>query len=354
MAFLPFFIAFVVISLAGYYWYKNNQLTAQIKDASQESTSSSHGHAITDEKFLDFDKDCTIRALRPSDMNAIRSMVTGKAGTAYFLDHSLEPFLASLNHQYLGFGVELKESGEIIATQFIMMVDNNHTALVFGAMVNDEYLEEKRIIYMRLSNEVQAELTLKFEHLAKYRCVEVTEEQKRSYINSELLDWKIKFNLDSMGDDNAYYVINGYDDVDGLLINGDFKECEDMQRVVDVLQNKCKRSDVLVDWRLFQVQGLKEQLVQEVKHKKLSVLINEKESGVLLVYGDHDYYVYGAESKDILSGVRFALSQNSTDNLGLFVCKAKVDQDEELKKVFHKALHSPIIAMDYDMHIDGH
>jgi len=87
----------------------------------------------------------------------------------------------------------------------------------------------------------------------------------------------------------------------------------------------------------------------------LVLLVNEKESGLIMNYGNDDYYIYGETSDDILSGVRFVLSQNSSkDNLAIYTSKDKIDKDEELQKVFKKVINDEIIALDYDMHIDGH
>ena len=353
---LSYFIAFVCIALAVYYWYTNNKLKEEVKDSSRSDIlPSTKSSSKSSEKFLDFDKDCKIRALQASDLDDLKSIVSSEGGCNYFLDHSLEPYLNPDNDKYLGFGVELLSEKKIICTQFINMIDQNETGFVLGAMIDIKYKKDSRIIYMRLSNDVQAKLTIKYDHLGKHRTFECKSEKIKSYLNNANLDWKIKFNLDEMTDKNKYFCLNGYDDIDGIKINGDFKESEDIENCVNILKDKCAINDVFYDWKLYQTQYLKEELTQDLEDKKLILMVNEKESGLIMNYGNDDYYIYGETSKDILSGVRFILSQNSSnDNLAIYASKDKIVKDEELQKVFKKVINDEIIALDYDMHIDGH
>ena len=350
---LSYFIAFVCIALAGYYWYTNNKLRDEVKDSSRSDSTSSKPKSS--EKFLDFDGDCKIRALKPSDLDDIKAIVKSEGGCQYFMDHSLEPYLNPDNKKCLGFGVELLSEKKIICTQFIAMLDDDETGFVLGAMMNMKYKKDSRIIYMRLSNDVQAQLSIKYDHLGKHRTFECTSNKTKSYLNNANLDWKIKFNLDEMTEKNVYYCLNGYDDVDGIKINGDFKESEDVDNCVKILSDKCKVNDVFYDWKLYQTKCIKGQLSKDLGDKKLVLLVNEKENGLIINYGSDDYYIYGETSKDILSGVRFVLSQNSSkDNLAIYVSKDMVDKDDELQKVFKSVINDEIIALDYDMHIDGH
>jgi len=360
MAGLVYLVAVVVIALSAYYWYTNNQLKSQLKDTSRldESSSRASTSGITDEKFLDFDDDCKIRRLTSADLDVVQKMVKGKSGCGYFSDHALTPFLNDVdNDRFLGYGVVLNSNDQVVCTQFVQMVDDNQTALIFGAMFDTEYASNSRIMFMRLSNEIQDQLTGKFEHLGKYRCVQVEDvatSASSSYVNNAALDWKVKFNLDAMSSDDVFLVAHGYEDVDGVQVNGDFKECSDAQAAVDVLAKQCQRSDVLLDWRLFQVQFLGQALDEDLKAKKTNILINVKQTAVVFVYAEHHFYVYGATDADVLSGVRFALSQSSGDNLAIYACKTKVEGNTELSEIFAKAVKAPIVGLDYDIHIDGH
>eukprot|EP01084_Bolivina_argentea_P095552 171774_1 len=353
---LSYFIALICIALGGYYWYTNNQLKQQVKDSSRTDVPIQRKSTKSKEKFLEFDRDCEIRMLTASDLESINKLIKGKGGCLYFKDHSLESFLNESNKECLGFGVEHKETKTIMCTQFIIMVDKYETGIVVGAMFDTNYLDDKRIIYMRLSNEMQSKLSVMFDHLGKYRCIDIKNNQ--SYMNNNDLDWKIKFNLD-FKNDNTYYLlqnnIHNKDDLDGIKVNGDFKECDDIDNVINILQNKFKICDVLLDWKLLNVKYLKNVFENDIKNKKLIIMINHDETGLCLVYGDHDYYIYGITSKNVLSGVRFAITTNTMDDLGgIFVKKIKVDNDESLQKIFGKAMENPIVALDYDMHIDGH
>eukprot|EP01083_Nonionella_stella_P076846 209559_1 len=348
---LSYIIAIACVAIAVYFWYTNSKSQSQVKDSSgikPPPTKSS-------QKFLDFDEDCVIRRLKPSDLDTVKALVKGEGGCNYFLDHSLLPFLSESSTECLGFGVEHKKSKKIICTQFIMMVDHNETGIVLGAMIDMKHKSDARIIYMRLSNDVQAQLSVMFDHLGKHRCIEISD--NLSYLNSSGLDWKIKFNLDAMGDENVYYLLNDTtsDTEDGVKVNGDFKECEDVDKVVHLLSNKFKISDVLLDSKMYQSKYIGSALQKEVDAKRLVMMVNHEEMCLCLLYGNEDYYVYGISSEDVLSGVRYAKSRTSDDHLaGIFVSKAKTDNNEQLKAIFAKAMENPIVALDYDMHIDGH
>ena len=350
---LSYFIAFVVIAFGAYYWHKMNT----IKDKMQNKQSSK---PKPKEKFLDFDRDCKIRKLLPSDLDTLRAMSKGSGGCTFFQTHSFLPYLDESAANCLGFGVEHRESAKIICSQFIMMTDENETGIVLGAMFDENYKSDSRILYMRLSNDVQAKLTEKYEHLGKHRSIRIVNE--RNYQNNDELDWQIKFNLDAMSDDNSFYFLRA-DGVkandDGIKVSGDFKACEDVKKAVDLIGDCFKRSDVLFDFAMFQTKSFEQTLKKKYeKRKDFECFVNAKESALCLVHADSDYYVYGKDAKDILSAVRFALSSNKCDAefVRVFASKAMVDQNEELIKLFEKAKNEKaiIVALDYDMHIDGH
>lgn len=172
-----------------------------------------------------------------------------------------------------------------------------------------------------------------------------------------VLDWRVKFNLDTMPDDNVYYLYNAQDDSgdddgeDGVKVNGDFKETEDVDKAVTLLKG-LEVENVMIDWRLFQTKCLQEVLEEDIKAKKLVLLVNNDETALVLQYGGSDFYVHGKGADAVLSGIRFALAQ-STD-LGIYVSKTMVGDSEEIKKVLGKAMNKVIVGLDYDMHIDGH
>ena len=86
----------------------------------------------------------------------------------------------------------------------------------------------------------------------------------------------------------------------------------------------------------------------------MGILVNKEKSALVLVYGGSDYYVYGKSPEDVLSAIRFALSQHGDADLGVFVSKAMVGDNAEIRKMFGKAMEQEIVGLDYDMHIDGH
>lgn len=236
------------------------------------------------------------------------------------------------------------------------MTDENETGIVLGAMFDSNYKSDRRILYMRLSNDVQAQLSQKYEDLGKHRSIFM--EQQPNYLNNDELDWKIKFNLDTMSDDNVYFVLQSADvndESDGVKVNGDFKECEDVKQVVDLLRSDQYRpSDILFDFVVYQCKYLQKTMEQHMDSKEFVCFVNKNESAMCLVHADNDYYIYAESAKDALSAVRFALSRNSdADLIRVFVGKSMVEKDEQMIKLFANN-KNVIVALDYDMHIDGH
>jgi len=263
--------------------------------------------------------------------------------------------------QHIGYGVEHTASGQIICAQFMLMVDDNETGYVLGAMFDPKYKASIRICYTRLSNDIQDKLSTKYDNLGKHRSVCIVEEGEDGddvvddYCNNGTLDWKIKFNLDTMTDATKYYLYNrGSDDVDdeeedGVKVNGDFTERDDVEVAIKAL-TAFGVENVVIDWKMFQTKYLKKELTA----MKVGVLVNKEESALVLVFGGSDYYVYGKSPEEVLSGIRFACSQSSDADLGVFVSKAMVGDNAEIQKVFGKAMKREIVGLDYDMHIDGH
>lgn len=172
---LSYLIAFVCIALGAYYWFNN-------QSSSPKSTTSSSSRTTTKStNSLDFDKDCTIRALTPSDLTSVKALVNGQGGCGYFKDHSLTPYLDELDSKHLSFGVEHVSSGKIICAQFILMVDDNETGYVLGAMFDPKYKANIRVCYMRISNDIQDKLSTKFEDLGKHRTLVVEAEDDEDY-----------------------------------------------------------------------------------------------------------------------------------------------------------------------------
>ena len=267
---LSYLIAFVCVGLAAYYYFTNQSTSGSKPTATSSSTRTS----TKSKNFLDFDEDCTIRALSPSDLDSVKALVKGKGGCGYFKDHALTAYLDKSDEKHLGFGVEHKSSGQIICTQFILMVDDNETGIVLGAMFDPKYKSSIRVCYMRLSNDIQDKLSSKFEDLGKHRTLSVEggadggDSGNGGYCNNAVLDWRIKFNLDTMTDDNVYYLYNardvgGDDDSeDGVKVNGDFKESEDVDLAMTLLSKTFGVDNVVIDWRMFQTKCLKEVLVE--------------------------------------------------------------------------------------------
>jgi len=292
--------------------------------------------------------------LKASDLASVQSLVKGEGGCGYFKDHDLSAYLDESDEKHVGYGVEHTASGQIICAQFILMVDGNETGYVLGAMFEPKYKSSIRICYTRLSNDIQDKLSTKYDNLGKHRSVCIVEgDDVDDYCNNGTLDWKIKFNLDAMTDATKYYLYNrGGDDVDeedGVKVNGDFTETEDVEVAIKAL-TAFGVENVVIDWKMYQTQYLKEELTE----MKVGILVNKEESALVVVYGGSDYYVYGKSPKEVLSGIRFALSQSSDADLGVFVSKAMVGDNAEIQKLFGKAMKREIVGLDYDMHIDGH
>lgn len=104
---LSYLIAFVAILFGAYYWHKMNKLVAKAHEASRQNKTTSKAKSA--EKFLDFDKDCKIRALTTSDLDTLKLMAKGQGGCNYFKTRSFLPYLDESNEQCLGFGVEHKD-----------------------------------------------------------------------------------------------------------------------------------------------------------------------------------------------------------------------------------------------------
>merc|ERR1712087_235276 len=105
-----------------------------------------------------------------------------------------------------------------------------------------EYRSSIRVCYMRLSNDIQDQLSSRFEHLGKHRTL-FMESDDLGYCNNAELDWRTKFNLDSMTDDEVYFVFNAAsgledDSEDGVKVNAessDFVETEDVELAIGLL-----------------------------------------------------------------------------------------------------------------------
>jgi len=353
---LSYLIAFACIALAAHYW-----LYKRTSSSSGSSSSSTTRKTTKSKNFLDFDKDCALRSLKPSDLSSVKALVNGKGGCGYFKDHALTPYLDESDTKHMAFGVEHKSSGQIICTQFILMVDDNETGIVLGAMFDPKYQSSIRICYTQLSNHIQEKLSDDFEDLGKHRTLSIEGGVGADdYCNCSGLAWRIKFNLDSMTDDNVYYLYNARtsdgdgDGQDGVKVNGDFQDSEDVDLAMNLLTATFGLENVVIDWRMFQTKCLKEVLVEEVKAKKMGIAVNRQETALVLMYGGSDYYVFGKEPADVLSAIRFSLSQSSDPDVGVFVSKAMVGDNEEIRKMFGKAMDREICGLDYDMHIDGH
>merc|ERR1712125_290930 len=134
---------------------------------------------------------------------------------------------------------------------------------------------------------------------------------------------------------------------DGVKVNGDFKECENMKQVVDLLRSdQYRQSDILFDFVVYQCKYLQKTLEQYMDSKEFVCFMNKNESAMCLVHAGNDYYIYAESAKDALSVVRFALSRNSdADLIRVFMSKSLAEKDEQMVKLFASNNKNVIVAL---------